>query len=76
MGWQRHKKGVSLLVNDTLTTAPLNVIAEVAWCRRAADQESVEIGAKFLNIAEDDRLALRTYLGKLRQAAKGDSFDD
>lgn len=67
VGWQRHKTGVALLVDESLVIAPLTVIAEVAWCRILSDKKEVEIGAKFLDIPEDDLKALKIHLDKIQQ---------
>ena len=66
LGWQHHKKGVALLVNDSLASAPLTAIVEVVWCRKQPEGNRVEIGAKFLDIFEDDLKALKAYLANVR----------
>lgn len=66
VGWQHHKKGVAQLVNENLASAPLTAIAEVVWCRNLPDDNRVEIGARFLDIFEDDLKALKTYLANVR----------
>jgi len=70
VGWQHHKKGVALLVNESLASAPLTAIAEVVWCRKLPADNRVEIGAKFLDIFEDDLKALKIYLANVRYAAE------
>jgi len=66
VGWQHHKKGVAQLVNESLVSAPLTAIAEVVWCRNLPEDNRVEIGARFLDIFEDDLNALKTYLANVR----------
>lgn len=66
LGWQHHKKGVAQLVNESLAAAPLTAIVEVVWCRKLPGGSEVEIGAKFLDIFEDDHKALKTYLANMR----------
>jgi len=68
MGWQHHKKSVALLVNESLVSAPLTAIVEVAWCRKLAEDNRFEIGARFLDIFEDDLKALKTYLANVRRS--------
>jgi len=66
LGWQHHKQGVALLVDESLASAPLTALAEVVWCRQLGEGNRVEIGAKFLDICEDDLKALKTYLANVR----------
>lgn len=72
VGWQHHKQGVALLVNDSLASAPLTAIAEVVWCRKMAEGNLFEIGARFLDIFEDDLKALKTYLANIRKLSEND----
>jgi len=66
IGWQHHKQGVALLVDESLASAPLTALAEVIWCRQLAEGNQFEIGARFLDIFEDDLKALKTYLANVR----------
>ncbi len=73
VGWQHHKQGVALLVNQSLASAPLTAIAEVVWCKQWAGDEQVLVGAKFLDIFEDDLKALQTYLTNVRNAPENNT---
>lgn len=59
-GWQRHKKNLSVLLDDAALTQPLSVIAEVVWSRENGDDS--EIGIKFRDIAADDSQAIKKSL--------------
>ncbi|PIE72595.1 MAG: hypothetical protein CSA20_07065 [Deltaproteobacteria bacterium] len=72
-GWQQHRKGVSLLVDESLVSAPLTAIVEVVWAKKLPDGDGIEIGARFVDIFEDDLKALKTYLENVRCFAKKDN---
>ncbi|PID76753.1 MAG: hypothetical protein CSB24_04835 [Deltaproteobacteria bacterium] len=67
-GWQHHRKGVSMLVDDQRVAAPLTAIVEVAWVSESEGR--MKIGAKFLDIFEDDYKALKSYLKQVRYSAQ------
>ncbi len=60
---------VGSIIKKVLPSAPLTVIAKVAWCPTMPDNKGVEIGARYLDIPEDDLKALKTHLDQIRQAA-------
>lgn len=62
-GWQRHKKNLSVLLDDTALTKPLSVIAEVVWSKKGDNSSGNEIGIKFKDITEDDFQAIEKALG-------------
>lgn len=64
-GWQRHKRGVSTILNSRSLKEPLMAIGEVMWCRPSAEDEGFEIGVRFADIYEDDHAALVRYLEKI-----------
>lgn len=61
-GWQRHKKNLSVLLDDGALTKPLSVIAEVIWSKKGVENKGNEIGIKFRDIAEDDFQAIKRAL--------------
>ncbi len=64
-GWQHHKRNVSSIVDDSAATAPLTAIAEVVWSNKLSDDPRYEIGAKFLDIYDDDYDAFKKHLANL-----------
>ncbi|MEN8135513.1 MAG: PilZ domain-containing protein [Thermodesulfobacteriota bacterium] len=60
-GWQRHKKNLSVLLDDAALSKPLSVIAEVVWSKKGG--KGNEIGIKFRDIADDDFQAIKSALG-------------
>ncbi len=60
-GWQRHKKNLSVLLDDAALTKPLSVIAEVVWSKKGG--KGNDIGIKFRDIADDDFQAIKSALG-------------
>ncbi len=65
VGWQRHKKNVSSVLDSISAVAPLSAIAEVVWCEKLSNSAEYEIGVKFLDIYEDDYEALKKYLDEI-----------
>jgi hypothetical protein len=61
-GWQRHKKNLSVLLDDANLTKPLSVIAEVVWSKKVGKGKGNDIGIKFRDIAEDDFQAIKSAL--------------
>ena len=61
-GWQRHKRGLSVLLDDSALAKPLSVIAEVVWTREIGDGTGNEIGIKFRDITPDDFQAIQKAL--------------
>lgn len=65
-GWHRHRKGLTSILNDQLSiTDVLTVIAEVVWSKKSADSSGYDIGVKFINVYEDDMIALDKYFSKI-----------
>lgn len=65
-GWHRHRKGLTAILSDELSqTDVLTVIAEVIWCKASSDKKGYDIGVKFINIYEDDLIALEKYFSRL-----------
>ena len=62
-GWQRHKKNLSVLLDDAALTRPLLVIGEVVWSKKGGQGQGNEIGIKFRDIADDDFQAIEKALG-------------
>ena len=62
-GWQRHKKNLSVLLDDAALTKPLSVIAEVVWSKKSGTGKGNEIGIKFRDITDDDFQAIKKALG-------------
>ena len=62
-GWQRHKKDLSVLLDDAALIKPLSVIAEVVWCRESSTERNHEIGINFRDIPHDDFQAIKKALG-------------
>lgn len=61
-GWQRHKKNLSFMLDETAIGKPLTVIAEVVWNKKDEQKGDYEIGVKFLDINDDDYQALKKYM--------------
>lgn len=66
-GWQRHKKNLSFMLDDTAIGKPLTVIAEVVWSKKERKKKSYEIGLKFTDINDDDYQALKKFLAPLEK---------
>ena len=64
-GWRRHKKTVSLLLDDNLATAPLTAIGKTVWCKKESDKSEYIIGIIFVNIYKDDFQALKKHLSSI-----------
>jgi len=67
-GWHRHRKGLTSILNNQLSqTDVLTVIAEVIWSKKSTSDSMVvyDIGVKFINIYEDDQIALESYFSKI-----------
>ncbi len=65
-GWHRHRKGLSTILSDELSkTDVLTVIAEVIWVKTSTDTSGYDIGVKFINVYEDDMIALEKYFSKM-----------
>ena len=60
-GWSAHKKPHSRLV-DIAGEEPFVAIAEVAWCRPAAESGLYDVGVRFVDVYADDFKALLKYL--------------
>lgn len=61
-GWQRFRKGFSILIDDERASSPLTAIARITWCGRSSPAPFIHMGAQFVNIYEDDYAALQMYL--------------
>lgn len=70
-GWYRHRKGLAAILNNALSqTDVLTVIAEVIWSKKSTHISGsniivYDIGVKFINIYEDDQIALEKYFSKI-----------
>ena len=65
-GWHRHRKGLTAILNDELSkTDVLTVIAEVMWSKKSAGVNGYDIGVKFVNVYEDDLIALEKYFSRI-----------
>ena len=65
-GWHRHRKGLTAILNDELSqTDMLTVIAEVMWSKESAGIGGYDIGVKFINVYEDDLIALEKYFSSI-----------
>lgn len=70
-GWHRHRKGLSTILNNELPESDiLTVIAEVIWSKKSthishSDIVVYDIGVKFINVYEDDQIALEKYFSKI-----------
>ena len=62
-GWQRHKKNLSVLLDDAVLSKPLSVIGEVVWSKKGSTGKGYEIGIKFRDITDDDFQAIKSALG-------------
>lgn len=62
-GWQRHKKNLTVLLDDDALGKPLSVIAEVVWSKKGKKGENHEAGVKFRDINDDDYQAIIKTLG-------------
>ena len=70
-GWRHHIKNVSSIVDPSAATAPLTAIAEVVWSKQQSDVRKYEVGAKFLDIYEDDYVAFKKHLGNILKNKTG-----
>lgn len=68
-GFHGFKK--KTMVIDTSSIAPLTVIGEVVWCMMGTDETGFEVGVKFLDIYEDDTIALECYLSDYHEYGEG-----
>jgi len=65
-GWHRHRKGLKAILSDELSEADmLTVIAEVKWSKASADNNGYDTGVKFINVYEDDMIALEKYFSAM-----------
>jgi len=65
-GWHRHRNGLTAILNDDLSvTDVLTVIAEVIWSKNSTIINGYDIGIKFINIYEDDMIALEKYFSRI-----------
>lgn len=70
-GWHRHRKGLAAILNNELSqTDVLTVIAEVIWSKKSTRISGskiivYDIGVKFINIYQDDQIALEKYFSKI-----------
>ena len=65
-GWHHHRNGLTAVLNEELSlTDELTVIAEVVWSNNSASVTGYDIGVKFINIYEDDMIALESYFSRL-----------
>ena len=65
-GWHRHRKGLkAILSNELSETDLLTVIAEVIWAKTSTDSNGFDIGVKFINVYEDDMIALEKYFSEM-----------
>ena len=65
-GWHRHRKGLSAILNDELSkTNALTIIAEVMWSKKSASINGYDVGVKFINVYEDDMVALEKYFSRI-----------
>ena len=65
-GWHRHRKGLTAILNDELSkTDTLTVIAEVMWSKKSPAINGYDTGVKFINVYEDDLIALEKYFSKI-----------
>lgn len=65
-GWHRHRKGLTAILNDTLSqTDILTVIAEVMWSKKSSSIKGYDVGVKFINVYEDDLIALEKYFSRI-----------
>ena len=59
-----HAFKKSSMFVDKTAMAPLTVIGKVVWCKPGPDKGGFEAGIEFVDIYEDDRMALEKYLIK------------
>ena len=65
-GWQRFRKGLAAILNDELArTDVLTVVAEVIWCSESGNAGGYDTGVKFINVYEDDMIALDKYFSSI-----------
>ena len=65
-GWQRHRKGLTAILSNELSkTDVLTVVAEVVWTKTSTESSGYDIGVKFINVYEDDMVALEKYFSKI-----------
>jgi len=68
-GWHRHRRGLTAILYDELSkTDTLTVIAEVIWSKKSTATNRFDIGVKFINVYEDDLIALEKYFSKILPA--------
>ena len=65
-GWHRHRKRLTAILNSELSKADvLTVIAEVMWSKESTTINGCDTGVKFINVYEDDLVALEKYFSKI-----------
>jgi len=65
-GWHRHRKALKTILNQEPEKADiLTVIAEVIWAKKSTDNNGYDIGVKFINVYEDDIIALKKYFSEI-----------
>ena len=65
-GWRRHRRGLTTILSDKLSkTDTLTVIAEVIWTKISAEDNRYDTGVKFINVYEDDMVALEKYFSSI-----------
>ena len=65
-GWHRHRKGLKTILSNEISEADtLTVISEVIWSKKSVDHQGYDIGVKFINIYEDDMIALEKYFSEI-----------
>ena len=65
-GWHRHRKGLTAILNNELSkTDTLTVIAEVMWSKKSDRINGYDTGVKFVNVYEDDIIALEKYFSRI-----------
>lgn len=65
-GWHRHRKGLTAILSNELSkTDVLTVVAEVVWTKTSTESSGYDIGVKFINVYEDDMVALEKYFSKI-----------
>jgi len=70
-GMNRHRNGLSAVLNDELTkTDTLTVLAEVVWVQESVNEKGYDVGVKFINVYEDDIVALEKYFSALLPGKK------
>lgn len=65
-GWHRHRKGLKTILSNELSEADtLTVISEVIWVKASTDSNAYDIGVRFINVYEDDMIALEKYFSTM-----------